>query len=117
MNIVILVLLIVVVVLLVAVWLRTSKVGSPLLDSRLDAFAKAQERTERAVREEIAQSRDELGKAAREQQQEVVATLTSLSETTTRTMREWANVQKSQLHAFSEQLASFAEVSGAFWKT
>lgn len=112
MNIVIVVLLIVVVVLLVAVLLKTSKVGSPLLDSRLDAFAKAQERTERAVREEVAQSRDELGKAAREQRQEVVATLTSLSETTTGTMREWANLQKNQLDDFSEQLASFARASG-----
>jgi transcriptional regulator of heat shock response len=112
MGIVTLVLLVVVVVLLIALLMKTSKVGSPMLDSRLDAFEKAQERTERAVRDEVAQSRDELGKAAREQRQEVVATLTSLSETTTGTMREWANLQKSQLADFSEQLASFARASG-----
>jgi hypothetical protein len=41
-----------------------------------------------------------------------VATLTSISETMTGTMREWANLQKSQLDAFSEQLASFARASG-----
>jgi DNA recombination protein RmuC len=174
MPIVTLVLLVVVVALLLALLMKTSKVGSPMLDSRLDAFEKAQERTERAVREEVAQSRDELGKAAREQRQElteafkgfgdsfaqrmvdvanvqkaqldtfsgqltsfakfsgerldgsraesaasakqlreeVVATLTSLSETTTGTMREWANLQKSQFDAFSEQLAAFARASG-----
>jgi DNA recombination protein RmuC len=169
-----LVLLVVVVALLLALWMKTSNVGSPMLDSRLDAFEKAQERTERAVREEVAQSRDELAKASREQRhelseafkvfgdsfaqrmvevasvqkaqldafsgqltsstklsgerldgsraesaasakqlrEEVVATLTTLSETMTGTMREWANIQKSQLDAFSEQLASFARASG-----
>jgi DNA recombination protein RmuC len=174
MPIVTLVLLVVVVTFLLVLLVKTSKVGSPMLDSRLDAFEKAQERTERAVREEVAQSRDELGKAAREQRkelteafkvfgdsfaqrmvdvagvqkaqldafseqltsstklsaerldgsrtestasakqlrEEVVATLTSISDTTTGTMREWANIQKTQLDAFSEQLASFARASG-----
>jgi DNA recombination protein RmuC len=61
MPIVTLVLLVVVVALLLALLMKTSKVGSPMLGSRLDAFEKAQERSERAVREEVAQSRDELG--------------------------------------------------------
>ncbi len=174
MPIVTLILLAVVIVLLLAIFLKISKVGSPMLDSRLDAFEKAQERTERAVREEVARSREELGKAEKEQRQElteafkvfgdsfaqrmvdvagvqkaqlaafsdqltcftklsaerldggrtesaasakqlreeVVATLTSISDTTTGTMREWANLQKSQLDAFSEQLAAFARASG-----
>jgi DNA recombination protein RmuC len=38
--------------------------------------------------------------------------LNGLSETTTGTMREWANLQKSQLDAFSERLAAFARASG-----
>jgi DNA recombination protein RmuC len=167
-------LLVFAVALLIVLLMKTSKVGSPMLESRLDAFEKAQERTERAVREEVAQSREELGKAAKEQRQElteafkvfgdssatrmmevasvqkaqldafsgqlaaftkasvdrldgvrsesaanakqlreeVVATLTTLSETTTRTMREWANVQKTQLSDFSEQLSAFAKASG-----
>ena len=47
MPIVTLVLLIVMVALLLVLLVKTSKVGSPMLDSRLDAFEKAQERTER----------------------------------------------------------------------
>lgn len=169
-----LVLLVVVVFLLIVLVVKANKTNNPMLASRLDAFEKAQERTERAVRDEVAKSRDELGKAAREQRQEltqafkvfgdsfaqrmlevasvqkaqleafsnhlssftklsaerldggraesaasakqlreeVVTTLTSISETTTGTMREWANIQKSQLDAFSEQLAAFARASG-----
>jgi DNA recombination protein RmuC len=57
-------------------------------------------------------SRAESAASAKLLREEVVATLTTLSETTTGTMREWANIQKSQLDAFSEQLASFARASG-----
>src|ERR1017187_10562067 len=122
MPIVTIVLLVVVVVLLLALLMKTSKIGSPVLDSRLDAFEKAQERTERAVREEVAQSRDELGKAAREQRQEltetfevfgdsaaqrakqlreeVVATLNSISETMSKTIKDLAGAEKIQLEEF-----------------
>jgi len=71
MPIVTLVLLVVAVVLLLALLRKMSKVGSPMLDSRLDALEKAQERSERVVREEVAQSREEQGKAAKEQRQEL----------------------------------------------
>jgi DNA recombination protein RmuC len=50
---------------------KSSKADAPTLASRLDAFEKAQERTERTLREEVAQNRDELGKAAKEQRQEL----------------------------------------------
>ncbi len=94
MPIVTLVLLIVVVALLLTLLMKTSKVGSPMLDSRLDAFEKAQERTERAVREEVAQSRDELGKAAREQRQELTEAFKVFGD------------------SLANQLASFAQASG-----
>jgi len=68
------ILLIVILVMIVAavallfMFLRKALQHDPsVLPSRLDAFEKAQERTERAVKEEVAQSREELGKAAREQ--------------------------------------------------
>jgi DNA recombination protein RmuC len=104
------VLLIAAVVLLLALLRKPSQVD--LLGSRLDAFEKAQERTERAVREEVAQSRDELGKAAREQRQELTEAFKIFGESVVQRMMDVASVQKGQLDAFSSQLASFAKASG-----
>src|SRR5208337_2507641 len=115
MSIVTLVLLVVgvvVVALLLALLMKTSKVGSPMLDSRLDAFEKAQERTERAVREEVAQSRDELGKAAREQRQELTEAFKVFGDSFAQRMMEVASVQTAQLGTFSCQLTSFTKHSG-----
>ena len=94
MPIVTLVLLVVVVTLLIVLLVKTSKFRSPMLDSRLDAIEKAQERTERAVRVEVAQSRDELGNATRDQRQELTGVFKVLGDTLT------------------NQLASFAQTSG-----
>jgi DNA recombination protein RmuC len=104
------VLLIVSAVLLLVLLKRTSRVDG--LASRLDAFEKAQERTERAVREEVAQSRDELGKAAREQRQELTEALKIFGDSVVQRMMDVAGMQKGQLDAFSSQLASFAMASG-----
>lgn len=100
------VLLVIVVALLLAIFIRTAKVGGPMLESRLDAFEKAQERTERAVREEIALSRDELGKAAKEQRQELTEAFGSFGDSFAQRMVDIASVQKVQLDAFSGQLTS-----------
>jgi DNA recombination protein RmuC len=63
--------LLVVVMVLLLVLLAKSLANAPIADSRLDAIEKAQERTERSVREETSKGREELGKAAREQRQEL----------------------------------------------
>jgi len=104
------VLLIAAVVLLLMLFRRSSQVD--VLPSRLDAFEKAQERTERAVREEVAQSRDELGKAAREQRQELTEAFKIFGESVVQRMMDVASMEKGQLDAFSSQLASFAKASG-----
>jgi DNA recombination protein RmuC len=104
------VLLIVAAVLLLVLVRRASRVD--VLASRLDAFEKAQERTERAVREEVAQSRDELGKAAREQRQELTEAFKIFGDSVVQRMTDVAGMQKGQLDAFSSQLASFAMASG-----
>jgi DNA recombination protein RmuC len=104
------VLLIAAVVLLLMLLRKASQVD--VLASRLDAFEKAQERTERAVREEVAQSRDELGKAAREQRQELTEAFKIFGESVVQRMMDVASTQKGQLDAFSSQLASFAMASG-----
>lgn len=91
---------------------KSSQTGASMLAPRLDAFEKAQERTERAVRDEVAQSRDELGKAAREQRQELTEAFKIFGDSVVQRMTDVANVQKGQLDAFSGQLASFAKASG-----
>lgn len=120
-------LLIVACVLLVAVGallfmlLRNAlQASAAVLDARLTVFEKAQARTERAVREEVALNRDELGKAGRAQRteltdgakqlrEEVVGTLKTLSETITQTMGELANVQNSRLETLSAVIAKLSE--------
>jgi DNA recombination protein RmuC len=58
-------------VVLALLYRRASGNGSTLLESRLETFEKAQERTERVVKEEIALSRGEQGKSASDQRQEL----------------------------------------------
>jgi DNA recombination protein RmuC len=105
-------LLIIVLALLLILLRKTSQADAVVLSSRLDAFEKAQERTERAVREEVALNRDELSKAAREQRQEVTEAFKAFGDTIIQRMIEAASVQNGQLEAFSNQLGSFAKASG-----
>jgi DNA recombination protein RmuC len=99
-------------VVLLLILLRKSKTNAAVLGSRLDAFEKAQERIERAVREEVALSRDELGKAAREQRQELTGAFKTFGESVVQRMMDVASMQRSQLESFSGQLGSFAKASG-----
>lgn len=112
MLILILILLVASIALLFMLLKKASQAGYSGLDSRLDAIEKAQERTERAVREEVAQSRDEMGKAAKEQRQELTETFKILGDTVAQRMMEVASVQKGQLDTFSDQLGSFSKASG-----
>lgn len=83
-----------------------------LLAPRFDAIEKAQERIERVVREEMAQSRTELSKATHEQRQELTDTFKTFGDSVVQRMIEVSNVQKEQLDDFTEQLGSFAKASG-----
>lgn len=112
-------LLLVVLVLLVAILIcmlillrKSSQADASALASRLDAFEKAQERTERAVSDEVSKNRDELGKAAREQRQELTDAFKTFSDSVTLRMMDVSSMQKGQLDAFSDQLAAFAKASG-----
>lgn len=109
---VIVVLLLVAVALLLKLLRKASQADASVLASRLDAFDNAQERTERTVREEVAQSRDELAKAAREQRHELTDAFKTFGDSVVQRMMEVASMQKGQLEAFSGQLASFAQASG-----
>jgi len=107
-----LVLLLAAVVLLLMLLRKSSQTNAAVLASRLDSFEKTQERIERAVREEVAQSRDELSKAAREQRQELTEAFKTFGDSVVQRMMDVASLQKGQLEAFSSQLGSFAKASG-----
>ena len=91
---------------------RPTQASDAVLFSRFDAFDKAQERAEHTLREEMAQSRGELGKTAREQRQELSEIFRSLGDSVGQRMTDVAGMQKGQLDAFSDQLALFARGSG-----
>jgi DNA recombination protein RmuC len=92
---------------------RTSQADASFMASRLDVFEKVQERTEKAVREETCRSRDELGKAAREQRQELADAFKSFAESAARRSSEEALARKAQLEDFSVQFSTFTQTSGA----
>jgi DNA recombination protein RmuC len=60
----------------------------------------------------VAQSRDEQGKAAREQRQELIEAFKTFGDSVVQRMMDVASMQKGQLDAFSSQLGSFAKDSG-----
>ncbi len=105
-------LLVILVVLVVMLLKKSAPTDTAfLLTARLDAFEKAQERTERFVRDEMAVSRDESGKAAREQRQEVSEAFKTFGATVTQRITDLGSMQKGQLDTFSAQLAAFAKAS------
>ena len=111
--IVLLVLLIMAVALLFVIFKKVSSTAeAAIIASRLDTLEKAQERSERTVRDEVARSREELNKAAREQRQELNEAFRNLGDAVGQRMTEVANRQQGQLDAFSNQLASFSQASG-----
>src|SRR5664280_3314551 len=105
---IILPLLAIALVLLVLMYQKVSRNSSALPESRLEAFEKALERTERVVKEEIALNRGELGKAASDQRQELSGAFKILGESVGQRINDVASLQKAQLEAFAAQLTSFA---------
>ena len=87
------------------------RADDPALPSRLEALAKAQERGERAVREEMALTREELGRAARAQRQELADAFKSFGETVVQRMRDAASAQQAQLDAVSSAIGTLTDSS------
>ena len=105
-------LLAIAVVLLLMLLSKISKADATGLASRLDVFERAQERTEKTVRQEAALSRAELGKSAKEQRQELTEAFKTFGDSVVQRMTDVAGMQKGQLETFSGQLNSFAQASG-----
>jgi len=100
------------VILLIVLLKKAGQGDSGQLASRLDSFEKSQERLERAVREEVAHNREEIGKAAKEQRQEITESVKLLGDSVAKRLIEVGDMQKSQLEKFSNDLNTFAENSG-----
>lgn len=105
-------LLIVIVILMLVLLIKVSRSDPAALFARLDAFEKAQERTEDTVRDEVARSREESGKTARDQRQELTESFKTFGDSVAQRMMDASVMQKGQLDAFSGQLAVFAKASG-----
>lgn len=96
---------------------NVSRDSTTPLVSRLEAFERAQERSERALREEVTRNRDEQGKAAKDQRQELNEAFKTFSDVATQRMMEISNVQGGQLTSFAGQLNTFANAQKAQLET
>ncbi len=97
------------VIILIILLKRSSRIDFTALTSRLDSFEKAQERTERAVKEEVAQNRTELGNASREQRQELSEAFKGFGNAVIQRIGEQAHSQKGQLESMSIAIARLSE--------
>ena len=92
------ILLLAIVVSAVLLLRKSPPADAAILASRLETFEKAQEKSERGMREEIIRSRDEQNRLAQEQRQEIM-----------KTMVELANVQKAQIEIMSSMIGKLAD--------
>ncbi len=81
---------------------------NPLVN-RLDVLEKGNERTERAVKDEIARQREEAAAQARALREELGAVLKSVGDSTVNSLGEIGKAQRGQLETFSGQLAKLIE--------
>lgn len=107
----ILLLVVIALVLLALLYRKMPSNNSAVMEARLGTFEKAQERTERVVKEEIATSRVELGKAASEQRQELSGAFKTLGDSVGQRITDLAGIQKAQLESFSSELSRFTNES------
>jgi len=107
------ILLLTTVALLITLLRRVRQPGAVDISPRLDAFEKNLERIERALRDEVAHSRDELNGATRQQRQELNQAFETFSGLIAQRMRDATLAQQGQLGAFSDQLGGFTQSNGA----
>ena len=108
------IILLVVMLVLLALILKKlagQKIDPAAISVRFDDLLKGQERADLKTHEEMARSREELGRMSREQRQEIMSAFATFGGSVTQRMTDVAGFQKGQLDLFSEQLAAFARVS------
>ncbi|MEW6714599.1 MAG: DNA recombination protein RmuC [Nitrospirota bacterium] len=95
MTILLAVLVIIAIVLLIVLLTRNPHAKLLQIEAQLSSFEKNQERTERALKEEIAKNREETASNSKQLREEIVNSMTNI-----------ANLQKDQLDIFSKQLTA-----------
>ncbi len=78
---------------------------------RIAAFEKSLERTERAVREEVARNREEQSRTDREQRLETAGSQRAFSEAVTARLADMAAAQERQLETMSRKIAQLSEAN------
>ena len=106
----VLALLVIVTILIVILLKKASQPDSAsVLPARLDALEKALERIERVVREEAALGRDEQGKGAREQRQELSEAFKTFGAAVAQRISDVTNIQKVQLETMALAIGNLSE--------
>lgn len=91
--------------------LLTRKSGSDIsqLDERLGGIEKAQERTERTFREDLARGREESAASAREDRQELQSAFKALWDSMHKQMASMAELQRNHLEGLTNQLTALTQ--------
>ena len=98
--------ILIVAVLVLQLWhTRRGPVDLSPLSARLDALQNLQERTDRSVRDEIAQFRAEVQTQAHQEREELAGSLKSFGDSVQKNMAEIAGLQRCQLEGFASQLS------------
>jgi DNA recombination protein RmuC len=101
-----------VLVVMMAVMLRRVRAQDPAVAlARFDELQRAQERTERAVSDEIATNREESLTQAKHLREEIGNTLTSASGSLRASVAELSQLQTTQLESFGSQLAALTRTN------
>jgi DNA recombination protein RmuC len=108
---VVLVLLLVVAVLAAVAAFRPPRVDTSAIDGRLQALEGAQERTDRALHDEMARARAESSARSRDLREELLAGVARLGELLTGAVSQVSEVQNSGLETFAQQLAVLTEAN------
>ncbi len=95
----------VIIVVLQFVQLRRSSIDLSPVAMKLEALQAAQERTDRALREELARARTEAQTQAQQERAELSGSLKSFSDSVGARMADIAGIQNEQLESFARQLA------------
>ncbi len=91
--------------------LRKSSIDFTPVQPRFDSLDKAQERLEKALREELARNREESSANSRQGREEISNTLTSFANSLQSRMAEISGLQKNQLDSFAKQLMALTQTN------
>jgi len=96
-------------------WFR-NRGGGPAVDlapfqNRLETLEKGSERTERAIKDEIARQREETATQARALREELGASLKAAGDSIVNSLGEIGKAQRGQLESFSGQLAKLVDTN------